>query len=213
MSLLDRVKKLCSEKGISQRKLEQALGLGNGASSKWSKSSPSSDLLQKIAEYFEVSTDYLIGNDEIDDMGRVIKEERKFQSLTQEDLAQKIAISQEELADYEEDIEPISEYVLEKICRAFDMSIPALRNKYGLYDEQIPSHFNGDVDKWENFKKARDEDAKREKYTFIDPIESISDVNIRAIARAGEQMSKEDTAELKKFAERLFPDAFKKNSK
>ena len=38
----------------------------------------------------------------------------------------------------------------------------------------------------------------------------IKDPNIRAIARAGESMTSEEAAELRKFAERLFPDAFKK---
>mgnify|MGYP000916625704 CR=1 FL=1 len=61
MNLLDRVKELCSENGISQRKLEAELGLSNGATSKWGKSSPSADVLQKVAEFFNVSTDYLLG--------------------------------------------------------------------------------------------------------------------------------------------------------
>lgn len=36
---------------------------------------------------------------------------------------------------------------------------------------------------------------------------------IREIARAGDNMSIEDAVELRKLAERLYPDAFKKNSK
>lgn len=61
MNLLEIVKKLCSEKGISQRKLESDLNLSNGATSKWNKSSPSGDVLQKVADYFDVSVDYLLG--------------------------------------------------------------------------------------------------------------------------------------------------------
>lgn len=61
MNLLERVKNLCLEKGISQRKLESDLELSNGASSKWNKSSPSGDVLQKVADYFHVSVDYLLG--------------------------------------------------------------------------------------------------------------------------------------------------------
>lgn len=63
MNLLERVKDLCSEKGISQRKLEIDLGLSNGASSKWNKSSPSGDVLDKVANYFDVSVDYLLGKE------------------------------------------------------------------------------------------------------------------------------------------------------
>lgn len=65
MDLLERVKELCSERGISQRKLESELELSNGASSKWNKSSPSGEVLQKIADYFDVSTDYLLGRTDI----------------------------------------------------------------------------------------------------------------------------------------------------
>ena len=60
MNLLDRVKELCLEKGISQRKLESELGLSNGASSKWNVSSPSGEVLQKVADYFDVTTSPLV---------------------------------------------------------------------------------------------------------------------------------------------------------
>jgi transcriptional regulator with XRE-family HTH domain len=65
MNLLERVQMLCSEKGISQRKLESELKLGNGATSKWMKSSPSGDVLQKVADFFSVSIDYLLGRTDI----------------------------------------------------------------------------------------------------------------------------------------------------
>jgi len=61
MNFLERLKLLCDKKGVSQRKLERDLGFSNGSSSKWSKSSPSGDVLQKIADYFGVSIDYLMG--------------------------------------------------------------------------------------------------------------------------------------------------------
>ncbi len=65
MTLLERIKSLCVEKNISQRKLEKELNLGNGASSKWSKSSPSGEVLYKISEYFNVSVDWLLGKTEV----------------------------------------------------------------------------------------------------------------------------------------------------
>lgn len=59
--LLIRVKELCKEHKIAQRKLEQEIGLSNGAISKWNKSSPSTETLNNVANYFGVSTDYLLG--------------------------------------------------------------------------------------------------------------------------------------------------------
>lgn len=82
MDLLERVKELCSEKGISQRKLESELELSNGASSKWNKSSPSGEVLQKIADYFDVSTDYLLGRTDIknssDKMSEVLENDKEL---------------------------------------------------------------------------------------------------------------------------------------
>lgn len=63
MNILDRIKNLCNEKGISQRGLEKELNLGNAATSKWITSSPNVETLIKIADYFGVSVDYLLGRD------------------------------------------------------------------------------------------------------------------------------------------------------
>ncbi len=49
MSLLDRVKLLCKEKGVSQTKMEKEIGISNGASSKWKNSSPSIEIIQKLS--------------------------------------------------------------------------------------------------------------------------------------------------------------------
>ncbi len=47
MTLLDRVKQLCKQKGITQSGMEKIIGISNGASSKWAKSTPSGEILQK----------------------------------------------------------------------------------------------------------------------------------------------------------------------
>jgi transcriptional regulator with XRE-family HTH domain len=60
-SLFNRVVELCKEKGISQRKLQEELEMASGALSKWKISMPNAALLQKVADYFNVSTDYLTG--------------------------------------------------------------------------------------------------------------------------------------------------------
>lgn len=59
--LVVRIKHLCNLRGISVPKLEEQLGFGAGTISKWNKSSPGADKLKKVAEYFQVSTDYLLG--------------------------------------------------------------------------------------------------------------------------------------------------------
>ena len=49
------------KKKISVAELERTLGFGNGSISKWNKQSPSVDKLNKVADYFDVSVDYLLG--------------------------------------------------------------------------------------------------------------------------------------------------------
>lgn len=61
MNIVDRIRVLANKKNMSLPDLEITLGLGNGTISRWKTSSPNSDKLTKIADYFGVSTDYLLG--------------------------------------------------------------------------------------------------------------------------------------------------------
>lgn len=64
--LYQRIKDLCAERGISIRQLEFELGFGNASIKKWKDStSPSVDKVMKIASYFDVSLDYLLGRSEL----------------------------------------------------------------------------------------------------------------------------------------------------
>ncbi|MBR6778958.1 MAG: helix-turn-helix transcriptional regulator [Clostridia bacterium] len=61
------LKELRESKNISQRKLGEFFGVANQTISSWEKgiNEPDLDTLIKIAEFFEVSTDYLLGIEEI----------------------------------------------------------------------------------------------------------------------------------------------------
>lgn len=59
MTFLERLKKLCSQQGISLAQFERDVDISRGAAYKWNKSSPSKEVLVKISEYFNVSIDYL----------------------------------------------------------------------------------------------------------------------------------------------------------
>jgi transcriptional regulator with XRE-family HTH domain len=60
VNILENIQFLCKKNDMSIPKLEKELNIGNGAIYKWDKSSPSIDKLQKVADYFKVSTDYLL---------------------------------------------------------------------------------------------------------------------------------------------------------
>ena len=61
----DRFKLLCDQKGVSCNKAALEIGLSNATPTKWKKTNatPSGETLDKIAAYFGVSTDYLLGKE------------------------------------------------------------------------------------------------------------------------------------------------------
>lgn len=64
MTLRDRIKELANKRGMSLPVLESELGFGNGTIVKWDKASPNTEKLTKVADYFHVSVDYLLGREE-----------------------------------------------------------------------------------------------------------------------------------------------------
>lgn len=62
MTIYQRIKELATEKNISIREVESTLNLANGTLNKW-KERANTEKLQKVADYFGVTVDYLLGND------------------------------------------------------------------------------------------------------------------------------------------------------
>lgn len=60
MSIVDRIRTLSKQKGLSITELEKVLGLGNGTIGKWNKQSPSCNKVKLVADFFSVSIDYLV---------------------------------------------------------------------------------------------------------------------------------------------------------
>lgn len=60
ISMVERIQDLCSSKDTTLIGLEREIGLGRGTIRNWDKNSPSVDKVQKVADYFNVSTDYLL---------------------------------------------------------------------------------------------------------------------------------------------------------
>lgn len=62
-SIKEVIRSLAQAKALNLPKLESELGFGNGTISKWDTSSPSADKLQIVADYFGVTTDFLLGRE------------------------------------------------------------------------------------------------------------------------------------------------------
>lgn len=64
MEFYERLNKLIQENGLSQGRLEKEIGISNGSVSKWKTSVPSTKTLKKLAEFFNVSDDWLLNGKE-----------------------------------------------------------------------------------------------------------------------------------------------------
>lgn len=79
MSFIVLLETLCKEKGITISRMLSDLGLSHGIFSNWKTRGtiPNGDILKKIANYFGVSVDYLLGNDTVNISGEPLTEFQK----------------------------------------------------------------------------------------------------------------------------------------
>lgn len=65
----DTFKELCENRGVSPKRAVTEMGLSNSLATKWKKTgaTPSGETLEKIADYFEVTVDCLLGKSPGDD--------------------------------------------------------------------------------------------------------------------------------------------------
>lgn len=64
MNTYEIIKELAKKKKISIRQLEMRFGYSNGYLAKWKTNTPNADELPRLADYFGVSVDYLLGCEE-----------------------------------------------------------------------------------------------------------------------------------------------------
>ncbi len=64
MNTYEIIKELAKEKGLSIRQLEINFGYSNGYLGSWKRQTPNSIELARLADYFGVSVDYLLGRNQ-----------------------------------------------------------------------------------------------------------------------------------------------------
>lgn len=93
----DKFCDLCSQKGVSPSKAAMDAGFSKSLISKWKSNQeivPSSEVLQKIADYFGVSVDYLLGKEKQPTDGELSDEEKAMLDLFRQagDDARRLAL-------------------------------------------------------------------------------------------------------------------------
>lgn len=118
--------------------------------------------------------DYLVDADQVslDDtygvvsLGQALIDERKKQGFTRKELSTATGIPVDIIRSFEKGDADINLFLLESICEAYGISVARFYFDHDFYDEYIPSPFSDgseiDVEGWEAFKKARDEDAMKD---------------------------------------------------
>ena len=105
MKTVEIINGLLKQRGISAAKMMSELGFSSGLYSQWKsgKQKPSREKLDKIADYFGVSIDYLLGKDAtISQISKNEEKEQKNNATDNSDIPSKslaLNISDSELTD------------------------------------------------------------------------------------------------------------------
>lgn len=120
MTLVDKIRVLARQRDMSLPQLETELGLGNGTISRWRSVSPNTEKLQRIADYFDVSMDYLLGRDN----HLTAKDQRDIQKIL--DQTREQLVNQEGLMF---DGDPASPEAIESILSAMQIGMEMAKKK------------------------------------------------------------------------------------
>lgn len=125
---MNRIKELRKSHGLSQTELARETGISNQAVSFYEngKRQPKIETWQKLADYFNVSTRYLMGLNS-NDFGNRIKELRIKNGLSQGDLAEKIGVKANTICQYEKGKRHPNDKIWQKLADCFNVSIPSAR--------------------------------------------------------------------------------------
>ncbi|EXY06164.1 helix-turn-helix transcriptional regulator [Bacillus cereus] len=120
MTIVDRIKKLCTEQKITIAELERRIQLSNGQIRKWSNQTPGIDKIQKVADYFKVSTDYLIGRTKREYWELTEKDEKDIQKKLEELIED---MSNADALAFSKDSEPMSEETKQLLIISLENSL------------------------------------------------------------------------------------------
>lgn len=103
MTLFERISYLAKKQGLSVFDLAEKLNLSRNSIYSWKKSSPKAETLEKVAEYFDVTTDYLLGR----------TDNPNSDNLEEDEIATFFRVNTEDLTESEKDQlrEELKEYL------------------------------------------------------------------------------------------------------
>lgn len=127
VTVYERIENLRKSRSLSQGKLEKELGFSNGSISKWKNSTPTYERIQKIADYFDVSVNYLMTGE--------VEPEKKENVLThrdERDIEKILNQTKEQLLSQEGlmfDGKPASQEAIDSILSAMQVGMELAKKK------------------------------------------------------------------------------------
>lgn len=106
MTLYERISYLAKKQGMSVFDLAEKLELSRNSIYSWKKSSPKAETLEKVAEYFNVSTDYLLGRD-TSKLQKADPEEEKIITMFRKNTA---GMTEEEKREFNESMDKLMDF-------------------------------------------------------------------------------------------------------
>lgn len=130
---MNRLKELRIKHGLNQKEVADALDTTQQAISLYEsgKREPKLKTWQKLADYFNVSTSYLMGLNS-NDFGNRIKELRIKNGLSQAELAEKIGVKDNTICQYEKGKRHPNNETWQKLADCFNVSIPSARGEINV---------------------------------------------------------------------------------
>ncbi len=141
LNIGETIKRLRKEREITQEEFAEVLGVSCQSVSRWENNScyPDIELIPTIASFFGISTDKLMGIDEITEKENIEKYLERFQlAISKGEINECIAIAREGIKEY-----PNSYVLLDKLMYALfasgddDGNIPEWKENMEMYDTEI----------------------------------------------------------------------------
>ncbi|MDD3394520.1 MAG: S24 family peptidase [Anaerotignum sp.] len=182
MDTRERILSLMENNHITKYRLAKEIEVSSGIISDWAngKSSSYVKYLDKIARYFGVTVDYLLGKTAFKngfelfehwgysaigfeaafDFGELLKAAREAQDNSPEEVSQALGITISDVENIEEGILPLNYEWAEKYAEFLGTSVSQIFFDNNMYDEQVPAEFHDNVKKYEILKKEAEDEAK-----------------------------------------------------
>lgn len=127
----EQLKTLRKINGITQKELAEKLKIKQNSYSDWEngKSEPNIEMLVRIADYFDVSLDYLMGGkmkNITEEFSLCLKKIRMKRKLSQKQIAEELKISQQQYSKWEGGIITHNAETLVRLADYFDVSVDYL---------------------------------------------------------------------------------------